>query len=133
VVASLLSSTWKNVVPSTAIPNAPPSCCTEVSTPEADPDSRSSTPASTMSKNGAIERPMPSPITARDGDIAQIPMPSPAHWSVSTKPANPTAVSPSPTCIRVRPSRSLSGWATTKPTTMPAACAIPAMPALNGL
>ena len=28
-----------------ATPNAPPSCCTEVSTPEAEPDSSSSTPA----------------------------------------------------------------------------------------
>src|SRR5690606_549247 len=58
---------WKKSVPSTAVPNAPPSCWTAVSVPEAEPDSCGSTPASTMSKNGAMTSPMPMPASARPG------------------------------------------------------------------
>src|SRR3954454_14037935 len=57
-------ATEKNSVPITAMPIAPPSCCIAFSTPEAEPTSWSSTPASAKSNSGASIAPMPMPAAA---------------------------------------------------------------------
>ncbi|GAA4105922.1 hypothetical protein GCM10022214_86510 [Actinomadura miaoliensis] len=105
-------------MPSTAAPSALPNCWTAVSVPLADPVSCGSTPDTTMSKNGAISRPMPMPQTSRAGVSCHGPTPVPAMFRVSATAATPAAMMAVPPWMTGRPNR-CTACATPNPAMMP--------------
>jgi hypothetical protein len=56
-------SWWKKTAPRSATPNVPPSCCTALRSPAADPVSGGLTRCSAAVKNGVVKKPTPSPET----------------------------------------------------------------------
>src|SRR5215813_5747681 len=122
----------KKIVPSSATPIAPPSCCAVLNSPDAAPAASAGTAASTTFASGMISRASPPPATARPGTTGQELPPTPTSLTTAVTAAVPAAIITPPRTSTRRPYFSARGTAAGAMAKTPALNASAVSPAFSG-